>query len=269
MFGLSGWRRYGGGLANFGVLIAFSEAIRLKCGTRQGLLGLILSPIEWTGRKVAPGAFEKVPDPAEQLAARIEKIQEAQGGELVDLSEHSLKPTPLSGPDTTSPYFDPTLQTEGLAWCPDLTLPDPAGALPFVVFAAITTTVLFQPIKQNTLTSTLRAPGMGSDGDPQFQFPVPRDASPESAATLSTPQPKLLPTFLRRRLTGTQLLGLIFAYVFGLVAHNLPAAILLYFIPSILVGWVQARWLDVKFPVRPAVQPCKRPLRMKKWKEWS
>lgn len=269
IFGTGGLRRLGTGLMNFGVLIAFTEAIRIKCGTKQGLLSVVLTPFEFVGRTIAPGQFEKVQDPAEVLAARMEKIAEAKGGEMVNLSDLKLPP-PAPGPDITSPFFDSTLQTEGLSWCPDLTISDPTAILPLAVAVTMGASIVLRPTRTSSATKFTPSTTDSTEPIAQSDLNLPNSAalSPEAAATLAAPQPKLRPGFFDINLTIGQRVGLSVAALFALVAQNMPAAILLYFIPSIVVGWVQARWLDIKFPVRPAIQPCRRPLPMKKIKEW-
>ena len=73
---------------NFGILIAFTESIRLKCGSSGGLLSFLLSPLESIGRTESGSPPV---DPAEVLAAKLQAAREAmiaqtRGGDAVDLS---------------------------------------------------------------------------------------------------------------------------------------------------------------------------------------
>lgn len=249
------------GLVNFGILIAFTEAIRLKCGAREGLLPTLLAPFEWVGRQIAPQEFPAPPGPdnrnsAEVLAERLQSAREkrlgiaqaqaqdpATGETAAMFPDDYLKaltqdsptetttelPT-LSAPDTTSPYFDPSMQTEGLSWVTNLTLPDPTWVLPGMLF----NTMFFSSLLRPTTATTLSGEKKG---------------------------------FLTR-LTFVQRLGIAFAYLFFFAAINMPSAVLLYFVPSLAVGWLQQRWLDWRYPIQPAIQPCKRPIRMKIKKGW-
>ncbi|KAF1921763.1 60Kd inner membrane protein-domain-containing protein [Ampelomyces quisqualis] len=79
--------------AQIPIFFAIAEAIRQKCGARDGLLGLGFS-------------FFKG-----------EEAQTTVGDMAV----------------TTSQWFEPGLANEGMLWFQDLLLPDPTGTLPFVV----------------------------------------------------------------------------------------------------------------------------------------
>ena len=270
------------GLLNFGVLIAFTEVIRLKCGRREGLLSLVLSPFEWIARQYAPDRFPPKAeferrDPVEALVERLEaarqktlaisqqaQVQDPPTGQLAVSSAqedqeafaqqqgntHQLDA--LTGPDATSPYFDPILQTEGLSWCVDLTVPDPTFLLPSILGLTMAATFLLRPkvggLKPNSISVD---PSRDTNNPDQANKPI-------SALPLPPPRTSLL-----SNLTFGQRFGLSITILFVYAATNMPAAILLYFIPSIAIGWLQNRYLDLKYPIRPAIQPCTRPLRMK------
>ncbi|KAF2480157.1 hypothetical protein BDY17DRAFT_33110 [Neohortaea acidophila] len=57
---------------------------------------------------------------------------------------------PTRLPDTLSPHFDPSMQTEGLSFAMDLTLPDPTLILPWTLFGIMVCTSLFQQRPVNT-----------------------------------------------------------------------------------------------------------------------
>ena len=226
------------GLVNFAALIAFSESIRLKCGARDGLLPLVLSPLEWLRGTINPDpSISSIPkitrDPAEILAERIEAARDRQAAvlkqpelyksdgmdavhqsRLSDLETLSKDVNPGRIPDTAGPYFDATMQTEGLPWATNLTFPDPTFVLPVTLAIAM----------------------LNAAGVLRWQ---------------------------RKPWTIFQRLSILFTPLFMLVSVKFPAAILLYFIPSILAGWLQSRWLNFRNPILPAIAPCKRPIRLK------
>ena len=65
------------------------------------------------------------------------------------------------------------------------------------------------------------------------------------------------------KITFMQKVGLSFGFLFFLVSQQMPAGILLYFIPSLAAGWLQSQYVSWKHPISPAIQPCARPVRMK------
>ncbi|KAH7094770.1 60Kd inner membrane protein-domain-containing protein [Paraphoma chrysanthemicola] len=91
--------------AQIPIFFAMAETIRQKCGARDGLLGMIFS---------------------------VFRREEATTG------VESLAVTP-------SAWFDPSLANEGMLWFQDLLLPDPTGALPFIVSGLMFTNVYITP----------------------------------------------------------------------------------------------------------------------------
>ena len=89
-------------LAQIPIFFAMAEIIRQMCATRDGLLGMVLTKV---GLKTEAGSLHGV----------------------------SLAPE--------NPWFEPTLANEGMLWFTDLLVPDPTGALPFVVSALMFTNV--------------------------------------------------------------------------------------------------------------------------------
>ncbi|KAF2209102.1 hypothetical protein CERZMDRAFT_100850 [Cercospora zeae-maydis SCOH1-5] len=63
--------------------------------------------------------------------------------------------------------------------------------------------------------------------------------------------------------TQVQKLGVFMAGLMFFLSTSWPAGILLYLIPNLIVGRLHTRWLDLKYPVPPVVEPCKRPMRVK------
>jgi inner membrane protein COX18 len=84
-------------LAQIPIFFAMAEAIRQKCAARDGLLGLGLSAFK--------GEAPSTTTETGELVARV----------------------------TPSQWFEPSLATEGMLWFQDLLVPDPTGALPFMV----------------------------------------------------------------------------------------------------------------------------------------
>ncbi|KAK3055326.1 hypothetical protein LTR09_003879 [Extremus antarcticus] len=254
------------GLLNFGFLILFAESIRMKCGRSEGLLSMVLTPFEKIGRLISahfqpstkPGTGAQVQDPAELLAARLqaawdEKMAQAKDGELVDLTGAPISPEeafsaldphmlePLSRIDTASPYFDAALQSEGLSWCTNLTATDPTWMLPVMASTVLISSVLYRPSGYKT---------------PKKPIPLNmKDHDTEDKP--SEPKSILLKLAEKRKdytenLSGTQKISLAGAYLFSIATFNLPAAVLLYLIPSVAIGWLQ-----------------NRPLRFRAKQEWS
>lgn len=89
-------------LVQIPIFLTMAEVIRNMCGARDGLLGLTLTKV---GLRTEYGTLHGVP----------------------------LAPE--------SPWFQPSLASEGMLWFPDLLVPDPTGALPFVVSALMFTNV--------------------------------------------------------------------------------------------------------------------------------
>jgi inner membrane protein COX18 len=82
--------------AQLPIFIFMAEAIRQKCGARDGLFGMVVAAFKNEGTTM--------PNDAGDIAACV----------------------------TPTPYFEPSLATEGMLWFQDLLVPDPTGALPFI-----------------------------------------------------------------------------------------------------------------------------------------
>lgn len=257
-------------LVNFGMLIAFTEAIRLKCGRQEGLLSMILGPFQWINDKlqgtegIGMRVGEQVNrDPAEILAAKLEASRAAHvaSQEQAALAQAPSGMNPnidtilLTGDDLqqsanvaqadiiqqaaidpTSPYFDPTLQTEGLAWCTNLTLPDPTFSLSLIFCATVTTSVILRS-RASTYTPNITS---------------------STTATSTNPSTR---SYLR--ITNGQRITILFMWLLSLGSVNMPAGIVLYLTSGLAAGFLQQGWLERRRPIVPAIQPCRRPVRMK------
>lgn len=277
---------------NFGMLIAFTEAIRLKCGAREGLLPLLISPFQWTAEKLNPETFPPPPsapkkDPAELYAERLEAMRQEDEMDTIASTQSSAGGTAraseiLNGQDSgaaaqigpsdsltssnvlepTSAYFDPSMTTEGLAWFTNLTLPDSTIVFPTALGISLLASIAMRPtVKNRASPSTPSA--VGKKPEPQS------DETGSSASKPDTTTDAILTvsTFWQR-MTFAQRFGVFFSGAFALVAMKLPVAILLYFIPTVVIGFLQSRWLSIKYPIPQPIKGCARPLRMKQRKEW-
>jgi inner membrane protein COX18 len=260
-------KRFGAGViastsfVNFVALITTAEAVRMKCGARQGLLSTLLTPFEWIARTFAPGYSSTLIDAAEvraqELAKRLEhlretRIQQAQeqglspeaadaaasGQSLVsdNLFQYSPQAPPLI--DTNSPYMDVTLQTEGFSWCTDLTAIDPYGILPNLTCAIMLGRILIMPL------------------------PTPRP----SYAAQKLPAPL---KFLATRYSVMQYFSAAFAVLLGYVLQSMPAAISLYMFSTVVASFLQQKWLSLAMPMRKQILPCSRAPRVMSKKQWS
>lgn len=227
-------------LVNVGTLITMTEAIRIKCASRDGLLSTLLNPFE--GAASAKTAAPPPSDPAEALAQRLEAARSAKQdayktGADGDMLTQETQLQPMT-PEPGLTNFDPTLETEGLSWCLDLTVPDPTFILPLTLSLALATNILLRPAIRASPAST---PG----------------ATIDTFSRLAGP------------LANGQRIGLSLSVLFFFLALKMPAAILLYFVPSLVVGWLQQRRLDYVNPIWPAIQACRRPMRYKVQREWK
>lgn len=238
---------------HFPTLIATTEAVRMTCGAREGLLSTILTPFNWVARQVAPEHFPNPLDKADELlAARLEQVREARLQQAQDpgvdsgsgtqtvsdnlFQSHEPPAPPLI--HTDAPYFDPTMQTEGLSWCTDLTIADPTGFLPCLFAGVMIGTILLNPLT------------------------TPRIIRPRSW----TPWPVL---YLARNYSIMQMFGTAIAVAFGMVLQHVPAATVLYLTASSVTAFVQRKVLDFNMPLRSPVVPCVRGTRIRSKKEWS
>jgi inner membrane protein COX18 len=253
MIAMSSW-------INIFTLIATAESVRMLCGAREGILSALLTPVTMLGRFLAPDYFppgvEGVDAFAEAYANKLEQVHQARlqsieenggnnGLDLVDLEAlsgnilQSPDPLPSQLVNTAGPHFDPSLQTEGLFWCADLTAIDPYAVLPMLSSAAMIVNVLLNP-------QSIPSPTSLPDGKiwQPLRFVVQRYS------------------FGQKFLVGL-------ACVIGYGLQNMPAAVVLYIFSSIVTGFAQRRWLDTAMPLRPPMKPCVRRTRVRSKKMFS
>ncbi|KAI7529561.1 hypothetical protein KC331_g15157 [Hortaea werneckii] len=275
-FGISPFR--GGWLVNFGVLIAVTEAVRMRCGSREGLLPLALHPFE----KMREALNGKAPVPSPESAAasgdgaaaarglsedqlRAAMVTDADGNVTVDFAQlqqaaQDLPPVPTA----YSASFDPSLQLEGFPWCLDLTLPDSSFILPTSLVLIMAAGIIFKPGQS---LSKPRSP-------PSAKPSVPTTTTPPASPSPAQQQPLPPPYRLLPRITNLQRLQLSILFPFWLVALQFPAAIVLYIMSSSAITNLQRWWVYRKMMggggvgAAAGIQPCRRPLRLKVRKEW-
>jgi inner membrane protein COX18 len=245
---------------NMGLLITTSEAIRMKCGAREGLLPIIISPFKWLLSTVFPNYFTPAADSSEvyaqELAERLERVREmriqqaqeqslgADGHALSEqssMSDNLFHSTGASAPhpiDFNAAHFDPALQTEGFSWCTDLIACDPYMILPVATSAAMLVNIFLNP-----LSVSRRVKGAQS-------MPGPI-------------------RFFMTRYSLTQKFSMTLTCMFGYVMQTMPAAIVLYVFSSVMTGFMQRRWLDLSMPLRKPIMPCARGTRVRSKKAWS
>jgi inner membrane protein COX18 len=260
-------KRFGAGLiaptsfVNFFALIATAEAVRMKCGARQGLLTTLLAPFEWLARTFAPEYSRSLNEAAgfrnRELAERLEclretRLQQAQeqglspdaadaaasGQSLISDNLFQYTPQALPPIGTSSPYMDVTLQTEGFSWCTDLTAIDPYGILPNLTCAIMLGRILINPLSR----------------------PRPILAAQNLPAPLK---------FLITRYSGMQYLSAALSGLLGYFLQSMPAAISLYIFSTVVTSFLQTRYLNLAMPMRKQILPCSRAPRVMSKKQWS
>lgn len=250
MVALSSW-------VNIVTLIATAESVRLLCGAREGILSTLLTPLTMLGRSLAPDHFpadnKGVEALAEAYANRVEQVRQARlqymedvgmdrGIDLEALSGNVLQgtqPLPPQLVNSAAPHFDPSLQIEGLSWCADLTAADPYAVLPILTSAAMIGNVLLNP-------KTPPSPTSLPDG--KIWAPL---------------------RFVAQRYSFGQKFVMAIGVVIGYGLQNMPAAVVLYILSSVMTGFAQRKWLDFNMPLRPPMKPCVRRTRVRAKKQFS
>lgn len=280
---------------NFAALVAFTEAVRIKCGTREGLLSLFLGPLDLKKDTSAPL------DPAEVIAQRLAAGYESQ----VSKSEQLLSsdgmpdgntlanqfqlPNLNTGAQTYFDLTDPTLKVEGFSWLQDLTLPDSTFVLPATLCVFMAANVLLRPRVKKEPNRVKDLVDKLQDLDEKSK--ESSEVKPE-ARTINTPINKPDPfsnatqdvlhamqvaeqvrvksakkgvfqEHIFKKLTGQQRFSLILSFWFLFIGAQLPAALTLYMATAMGTAWVQRRWLDVRYPSPTPILPCRRPMRLK------
>jgi inner membrane protein COX18 len=144
-------------LAQIPIFFAMAEAIRQKCGARDGLLGLGFSAFKSKGAETAAG---DVVDDAETTVGSMGDYAQASVGDIGVDAQTLVRDVGLDAQTslgdmagTTSAWFEPSLASEGMLWFPDLLLPDPIGVLPWVVSALMFTNIYMTKNSVDDVTS--------------------------------------------------------------------------------------------------------------------
>ncbi|KAI6867250.1 hypothetical protein KC323_g3601 [Hortaea werneckii] len=287
-FGIWRFRDRAGWLVNFGFLIAVTEAVRMRCGSREGLLPLVLHPFE----KMREALFGKAPSPSPESAAasgegsaaaarglsedqlRAAMVTDADGNVTVDFAQLQQAAQDLPpAPTAYSASFDPSLQLEGLPWCLDLTLSDTSFILPTSLVLVIASGIVFRP--GQSLTKPRNSPAAKPSAPSTSPSPSPSSSSSPIQQQQQPPLQTTPPFRLLPRITNLQRLQLSILFPFWLAALQFPAAIVLYIASSSAVTQLQKLWVYRKMMARgggvaggAGIQPCRRPLRLKVRKEW-
>ncbi|KAK4496188.1 hypothetical protein PRZ48_012168 [Zasmidium cellare] len=284
---------------NIVIFIAFSEAVRIKCGAREGLLSLVLGPLQ--GKEMDTSG--RPADPAEALAERIAAYRASQRDQSLSsegIPDGNLLANQYQLPPMNTPAYadlaDPTMRMEGFSWIQDLTIPDGTMILPVSLGLIMIFSSLLRPSVQKGMETVkdiqekLKALDEPNNVTPQSQSmasiakttarqtPTTRTATNDVVralkvaeqlnAELAAKNKKKTGSFFDT-LSNTKRFGMLFAFVFTFIAAKLPAALVLYIISSACTSWLQGRFLDVKYPLRQPITPCKRPMRYKVKREWS
>ncbi|GAB7366731.1 hypothetical protein MBLNU230_g0688t1 [Neophaeotheca triangularis] len=264
----STWLQVG---SSFFLLIAFTEAIRLKAGAGHGLLSTINDYLKWIGNIIAPGVISYTPPQRslsleEQYVQKHEAWKAAQNQDSISVPDgETLAQLPTTSPGnlvSANPitYFDPTLSQEGMLWFQNLTLPDPALITFPIALAALTVIPIL------TAAHRRRSAVINATQNPTVA-PLPTGIDPNSEAGRAINQvskrKKSAPLTLgeKQRLTITLL--------FCWVIPQFPAGVALYFVSSLAAGRFWRRLAAVRQPSVPAMKPCVRLMRVGPRQGWS
>ena len=245
--GISRLSFFGSRLASFGILISAMEAIREKCGLQRGLLGWLISPF------------------TEAIAAARRTLEAQQADQVLGMDPGTT--SAMSADVASQATLNPTLQTEGLPWCSDLTTFDPTGVLPVALFFAIAVPTVLSPLPL-TAPQPRKSPVQLSTFEEQLNTKeneeladLKRDAERERNILI-----RKYPRFAGRlfSLSGMQKFTLCFAGYIAMVAMKMPVGMVLYLVSSWTVGFMHRLYLDQKYPPVKPITPCTRPMRKRR-----
>ena len=275
--GIGRWKFFGQKVGQFGILLTVMEAIRVKCGSGEGLLALVFSPFVAVGNGVQALTHRGQDSVALEQVARLQQQYDITKGVPAGSAATTLPPqtsaetTPFDTALQPLPPPDPTLQTEGLSFCPDLTLADPTGILPQCLLATILLTAYFSPraLEPNMDVRT----GSAHIRNVVDSLPGTITANPAARAAREAKLHRTLnwlPWPFNKMVAHVQALpfpqriAMFVGMYFYFIAQGMPAGMVLYLVCSWSVGWVQRVWLDVRFPAVSPILPCSRPVRVKR-----
>ena len=248
-------------VATFGKRFISDKRARLRLGLEEK------TPEEQTPEEETP----------EEQTTEEQTTEEQTTEEQID-DDASPRWTPQQRRET-NPWFQPSLQTEGLFFCPDLTKRDESMILPFLFIGSFAASILFAPRADTAVPSEGDTPAstLPSLNDPPEKtatknelFPgLKKNDTPASTPPASKDLPKKSDTKneLFSGLNNMQRLFLTATIFIFPSALQMPSALLLYFISNIGIGALQTRMLARQIPVRAAPRTCRRPVRMNSFKE--
>ncbi|KAJ8111859.1 hypothetical protein OPT61_g5642 [Boeremia exigua] len=123
------------------IFFTMAEVIRKMCGTRDGLLALSLSSLDGIKGWLGAGPTESTNESAVTGASEAFSAPDALS--VTSALDNAAAVTHVDGLSAmaASPFFEPSLATEGMLWFPNLILPDPF--LPFIVSGLMFSNIYF------------------------------------------------------------------------------------------------------------------------------
>ncbi|KAF2722324.1 hypothetical protein K431DRAFT_284015 [Polychaeton citri CBS 116435] len=242
VLGLPRYQWYG--LLNFGVLVYFSEVLRVKCGMSAGLISTGLSPIYKVWAWLRYGGSPPVSDAfvtTTTAAAPASPISNTFN-EIIDGTPFLPSADVIKAPDSisTASLSDPSMHLEGLPWITDLAISDPTFILPMMMSASMMLPVILEA-RANTSqkrTTALTSSAMENKGkwvDLNF--------------------------FQRIRIS--------IGFLMFFISMNWPSGVVLYVATSMAAGAFHRGLLKRMIAPPPLISPCKRPIRSKIKSRWS
>lgn len=135
------------------IFFTMAETIRQMCGARQGLLGLSTSLFRGKNKTDVAEATDAVEATDAGVATDAIWATDTIG------ASGAVESTSMDGlaAVVSNPFFEPSLASEGMLWFQDLVVPDPTGALPFIVSGLMFSNIYFT---KNTATSGANWPNV-------------------------------------------------------------------------------------------------------------
>ncbi|KAG9204469.1 hypothetical protein G6514_000926 [Epicoccum nigrum] len=132
------------------VFFTMAELVRKMCGARDGLLALAASSLataKGTVKRWFGGGAADSPDPLDASPTTTTDVvgtaEALSAPDALSVTSTLHDTTALSDVEglATSPFFEPSLATEGMLWFPNLILPDPF--LPFIASGLMFSNIYF------------------------------------------------------------------------------------------------------------------------------
>lgn len=216
-------------LTDYGILVWMAEAVRIKCGSSEGLVRVLVGPIEYFLVRPITSIVSGPSQDAQsaEVVVTADSVDSAVVDAATDAQINSIE----------SSLFDSSLLQEGFIWSTDLTVPDPVVIASVFLFLCARTVLTLPPA----------APKNDASGDPSLSR-----LDPAEQANLDENKSKRA-----KHLLG----GWSFSAAFTLVViSHLPAAVTLYLLSSMTSSFVSSKLLQRAVVFRKPVTMCKRPL---------